>query len=253
MQLGIWGGTGAGTRDHIGPPGDASGRLGRHGHIRAGSVTTEQSEKSMGLLAVQGTCQGLKSSLDGGASVFVSRDNSLNELFKSRSGESSRLHHCVGDSLQSILTNFQVFAAVGGCAPFAGCAHSKRVGRGGPNDHDVNRADTIFSVGVYNVRPFMIFVVRRDQSFAVNWGVSPVVEELAQGVGDCLMPFDGSGTVGAAHGMVAFGVAKAWAWGAIGTSQGAGAGSKNVVGHPYADSEVENFIRHEMRGLGGEL
>jgi hypothetical protein len=105
----------------------------------------------------------------------------------------------------------------------------------GADDHNVNRAAAIFGISIYDVGPLEVVVVRGDQTFPVYRGVSPVVEQFVERVGNRLMPFDGSGTIGAAHGMVAFGVTKPWAGGAIVSPKGARARTKNVVGHPDAD------------------
>ena len=115
----------ASARHNVGLPSNADWGGFGHGHIRPGSVTTEKSEESVGLLAVQGTSQGLKSGLDRGATVFIDRDHRLDQLFEGRAGEARRLHDSGGDSLEPILAEFQIFTAIGGSATFAGSAHGE--------------------------------------------------------------------------------------------------------------------------------
>jgi hypothetical protein len=217
------------------------------------SVTSEEVEDGVSLLTVKGTRDRLKSSLNAGTSVLVGGDDRLNQLFESGSREASGFHHSGGDSLEPILAKFKVFAAVGGCAPLAGSAQGKCLGGSGADDHDVDGSTTVVAVRVNDVSPLMVVVVRRDQLLTVHRRVSPVVEDFMEGVGNSFMAFNGACAVGAAHGMVAFGITKTRTGGAVGTPQGAGSWSKNVVGHPNADRKIKNLVGHEVCGLGGKL
>ena len=122
--------------------------------------------------------------------------------------------------------------------------------RGGSDDHDVNGAATIFGVGVNYVSPFGVVVVRGDQTLPVYWGVSPVVEEFVKRVSDRFMPFDGPGTISAAHSVVPFGVAVPGARGTIGAPKGAGAWAENVVRHADANALGERI--EQLRPLDKE-
>jgi hypothetical protein len=202
---------------------------------------------------MKGASDRLKGSLNGGAPVFVSWDDRLNQLFKGGSREASGFHNGGGDSLESILAEFQVFAAIGGCAPLAGCTHGKCLGGSGPDDHDIDGATTIIAVRVDNVGSLVIVVVRRDHLFAVDRCMSPAMEDFMEGVGNRLVPLNGPSAVGAAHGMVAFGITKPRTGCAVGAPQRAGSWSQDVVGHPDADGKIKKFIGHEVGGLCGKL
>jgi hypothetical protein len=155
--------------------------------------------------------------------------------------------------LESILAEYEVFAAAGGCATLTGRSEGQRLSRGGAHNHNVDGTTTVFGIGEDHVGPFIGVVVRRDLLFPVYRCVAPIVEKFMKRVGDRLVSLDSAGSISATHGVVAFSVAVTGALSPVGAPQRARSWSQDVVRHTYADGEIKDLVGHEVGRLGGEL
>jgi hypothetical protein len=195
----------------------------------------EQGEDCTSLLAVHGTGDGLKRVLDGGAAVVVRWDETFDELAEGRARKACRFQDSGGDSLESILPEFESFAAVCGSAPLPGGAHGQSLGGRWSHDHNVDGPSPVFTVRENYVCSLVVVVVRWDLLLAVYGGVPPVMNYFVKGVGYGIVPFNGACAECAAKGMMAFSVAVARTPISVGAVERAGAGFEDVVAEPHTD------------------
>jgi hypothetical protein len=151
------------------------------------------------------------------------------------------------------LAQLQGFAAIGGSTAFAGRPHGQGLRGRGANDHNIDGPSAVISVGKDDVSTFKVVVVRWDHLFTMDGDVSPVVDNFVEGVCHGFVPLHRSSTIGAAQGMMPFGVAVTGTAIAICALERAGAGPENVISKAHTDGEIENFIRHKVRRLRREL
>ena len=83
--------------------------------------------------------------------------------------------------------------------------------------------------------------------------VAPLMQHSVKGVDDCVMSSNGASAICTTNGMVGMGIRGAGTRCAVVTAVGAGAWFKDGVTQPEPHGDVENGVRHVVRGKGGEV